>query len=78
MANNKCRKCRNERIEVCEHNLPPFVKSKFDEAGSKGWYLHCPICTEYSIFVIRNLAKRNTIKYFKYPDICLWGFFLLN
>jgi hypothetical protein len=31
MANKKCRNCGKERIEICEHNLPPFIKKHFDE-----------------------------------------------
>ena len=51
MANNNCRSCGNERIEVCEHQLPKKIKKQFDEAGVKGRYLHCPKCQEYSIFL---------------------------
>ena len=49
MANNKCRNCANERIEVCEHNLPELIKKQFDEVGLIGRFLHCPNCNEYSI-----------------------------
>lgn len=27
IANNKCRNCGNERIEVCEHNLSPSIEN---------------------------------------------------
>ena len=50
MANNKCRNCGNQRIEVCERNLLELIKKQFDEIGLKGRFLHCPYCNECSIF----------------------------
>ncbi len=49
MANNKCRNCGNDRIEVCECCLPCDMKKLLSEVELKGRYLYCKNCDEFSI-----------------------------